>query len=155
MSKTDHAQVILLLADGFEEAAAITILTTLRQAGLAVNLVGLRSNRVNGAHGLTIIPNTSLDQVLAALPPMLALVLPGGAAHLARLRIDPRVNTLVQHTLLEKAVLVSVENQATKLVTDLIEVNDVPYQVIEPEAGMYPEEFAHNLAQQLIGRRER
>jgi hypothetical protein len=154
MPKIDKAQVILLLADGFEEAATITILTTLRQAGLAVNLVSLRSKRVNGAHGLTIIPNTSLDQVLMAPPPVLALVLPGGAAHLARLRIDPRVNTLVQYSLLAEAVLVGVENQATKMVNDLAEVKNLPCQVVEPEAGMYAEEFAYKLAQQLLGRQE-
>ncbi len=49
MTKTGRAQTILLLADGFDEAAVSIILTTLRQAGLAVSLVGLRSRRVSGA----------------------------------------------------------------------------------------------------------
>lgn len=155
MSKTGRSQVILLLADGFDEAAVGIILTTLRQAGLAVNLVGLRSKRVSGAHGLMLVPNTSLERLLAALPPILALILPGGAGHLARLRLDPRVGGLIQQSLAEEALLVSLENQATKMMSDLAETNGQAMTIIEPEAGTYLEDFAITLAQQLVGMAER
>lgn len=151
MAKTGQPQVILLLADGFDEAGVSIILTTLRQAGLAVSLVGLRSKRVNGAHGLIIVPNTSLDRILAISPPILALILPGGVGHLARLRVDPRVSTLIQQSISEKSILVGLEDEATQIVVELIQTAGGSSNIIEPKAGMYLEDFASALAQQLLG----
>lgn len=151
MSKTAQPQIILLLADGFDEALVGIMLTTLRQAGLAVSLVGLRSKRVSGAHGLIIVPNTSLDRILESTPPILALILPGGTSHLARLRVDPRVSTLIQQNLLADTILVGLDDQATKMVSDLVESNCEMVKIIKPEAGMYMEDFAYSLAQKLIG----
>ena len=154
MSKNDRAQVIVLLADGFEEAGVSIILTTLRQAGLAVNLVGLRSRRVSGAHGLVIVPNTSLDRMLEVSVPILALILPGGAGHLARLRVDPRVSRLLKRSIAQKAILVGLGNQVSQTVTDLVANNGQSTKIIQPKAGMYLEDFASSLAQRLVGMTE-
>lgn len=150
MSKTVQPQIILLLADGFDEAVVGIVLTRLRQAGLAVSLVGLRSKRVSGAHGLVIIPNASLDRILEAPPPVLALVLPGGAGHLARLRVDPRVSVLIQKNIRD-TILVGLDEQATKMVRDLTDTNGEAINIIEPEVGIYMEDFACSLAQRLVG----
>ncbi len=151
MSKTGQTPIILLLADGFDEAAVSIILTTLRQVGLPISLTGLRSRRVRGAHGLVIMPNTSLDRVLEKSSPILALIIPNGAGHLARLRVDPRVRNLLHRCLAEQATLVSLGEQAVGLVVDLAESNGETLNIIQPEAGMYLEDFAAILAQQLTG----
>jgi hypothetical protein len=151
MSKTGHAQIILLLADGFDEAAVSIILTNLRQAGLAVNLVGLRSRRVSGAHGMIVVPNTSLDRVLEISSPILALILPGGASHLTRLRVDPRVSTLLQRSIMEETILVGLEDQVTKTIIEMTGNNGESINILEPEPGIYLEDFARTLAQQLVG----
>jgi hypothetical protein len=125
-------------------------LTTLRQAGLAVNLVGLRSRRVSGAHGLVIVPDTSLDRMLRDSAPILALILPGGAGYLARLRVDPRVSTLLKRSIVEKAILVGLDNYVFQTVTDLVANNDQSANIIQFKAGMYLEDFASSLAQRLV-----
>lgn len=91
-------------------------MTNLRQVGLAVSLVDLRSKRVSGAHGMVIVPNTDLDQVLEVSLPILALILPRGAGHLARLRVDSRVSTLLQRSIGEEAILVSLGDQVSETV---------------------------------------
>jgi hypothetical protein len=151
MPKTRHARVLLLLADGFDEAAVSIVLTELRQAGLAVSLVGLRSRPVNGAHGLVVVPNTSLDRVLEVSSPILALILPEGTGHLARLRVDPRVSNLLQKSIAEDAMLIGLGNQATKMILDLTEIDGEAIRITEPEAGMYLQDFARTLAQRLVG----
>jgi hypothetical protein len=151
MSKSAQSQILMLLADGFDEAAMGTILTTLRQAGLAVSLVGLRSNRVSGAHGLTIVPNASLDRIVVVRPPVRALIVPGGTGHLARLRVDPRVNMLIQSCVNQEADLISLDAQATQMIRQMAESARKATKIIEPEAGIYMEEFARNLVHHLAG----
>jgi len=153
MSKTRRTQVILLLADGFDEAAVSVILTALRQIGLAVTVVGLRARRVSGAHGLTIVPNTSLDRLLGESLSISALILPGGLGYLSRLQIDPRVSTLLQQTMGQEALLVSLSNPVTQMIRDLAQVKGQQVKVIEPKAEMYLEAFAEVLAAQLVGQK--
>ena len=149
MPRTRHAQIILLLADGFDEVAVCIALATLRQAGLAVSLVGLRSRRVKGAQGLVIVPDTSLDRLLETPSPILTLILPGKTGYLARLRPDPRVGTLLRQCIAEKAIVVSLEDQAIDLFVDLAEMKEIIVKIIKPDAGMPLAEFARILAQQL------
>ena len=127
------------------------IVTTLRQVGLPISLTGLRSKRVSGAHGMVIVPNTSLDRVMEKPSPIPALIIPDGAGHLARLRVDPRVRTLLQRGLAEQTILVGLGEQAAGLVVDLAESNGETLNIIQPEAGVYMEDFAATLAQRLAG----
>ncbi len=150
MPKTHRTQTVLLLADGFDEAAVGLILARLRQQGLAVSLVGLRSKRVSGAHGLVIVPDMSLDRLLEIASPISALILPGGAGHLARLRVDPRVSSLLQRSIVEAAILVGLGGQVAQTVVELAESNGRSIEVIKPEAGAYLEDFACTLARQLV-----
>jgi hypothetical protein len=148
MSKTTHGQVILLLADGFEETAVTILLTTLRQAGLAVTVVGLRSRRVNGVHGLTIVPDTSLERLLEKPPPLLAVVLPGGLGHLGRLKVDPRVGALLGRGVAEEAMLVGVGPHLAELTPHLAE-EEQQIRWLVPEPGQPLEQFATKIAQRL------
>lgn len=150
MSKTEHAQVNLLLADGFDEGAVSIVSIVLRQAGLPVSLVGLRAKQVRGAHGLIIVPNTSLDRVLEESSPILALILPGGAGHLARLRTDPRVKNLLQQVVAERIMLVSLGDEITQMMIELVGTSPEPVNIVQPHKGMHMEEFASKLVQHLV-----
>lgn len=69
--------VFVFIAEGFEEIEAITPVDVLRRAGLCVETVSVEKElKVTGAHGITIVCDTTLaesEKVQAD-----ALVLPGG-----------------------------------------------------------------------------
>lgn len=67
--------VYLLLAPGFEEVEALTPLDYLRRVGQEVKLVGVSSQIVTGAHGITVHCDTVVEE-LDTLPEL--LILPGG-----------------------------------------------------------------------------
>ena len=76
------AKAIIVLADGFEEIEAVTPVDILRRAGVAVEIVGLDSTEVRGAHDITLVA----DRTLGETEDVDAIILPGGmpgATHLA------------------------------------------------------------------------
>ncbi|MCB0171436.1 MAG: DJ-1/PfpI family protein [Anaerolineae bacterium] len=148
MPKTDHGQIILLLADGFEETAFTILLVMLREAGLAVLVVGLRTGRVNGAHGLMIVPDISMDRLLEKMPPILAVILPNSVGHLGRLQVDPRVGALLGRSVEESAMLVGLGPHIAEL-TDHFMGLDHPISWLVPEPGQPLEQFATIIARRL------
>ncbi|MCK5803410.1 MAG: DJ-1/PfpI family protein [Lentisphaeria bacterium] len=69
--------IAVLLANGFEEIEAVTIIDVLRRADLRVSVASINEEeRVTGAHGLTLVTDT----VLSKLRPLDfdMVVLPGG-----------------------------------------------------------------------------
>ena len=148
MSGTHRAQTILLLADGFDEAGVGVILSRLRQEGLAVSLVGLRANRVYGAHGLVIVPDKSLDRLLEATAPISALILPGGSNHLVRLRLDPRVGVLLKRCVEEQAILVGLDWQMEDMTSIGAELGD-GLSWLRPEPGQPLDRFVTTLIRRL------
>ncbi|MEO6711209.1 MAG: DJ-1 family glyoxalase III [Planctomycetota bacterium] len=87
-------RVLVLLADGFEEIEAVTVIDVLRRAGAEVVVAGLAAERVRGAHGIEVRADTVLDQVESAKIDM--LVLPGGQPGARNLEADARVLDLVR-----------------------------------------------------------
>ncbi len=87
-------RVCVVLADGFEEIEAVTIVDVLRRAGIDVTLAGVAGDRVRGAHGIEVRADTTLD----ALPevPWDAVVLPGGLPNATTLRDTPAVLDLLR-----------------------------------------------------------
>jgi protein deglycase len=88
------ATAVVLLAEGFEEIEAITIVDVLRRAKIDVTTVSLGTRTVCGAHQISVLADTSLDAVGAH--PADAVVLPGGMPGSANLRDDPRVLDLLR-----------------------------------------------------------
>jgi len=84
--------VAVLLADGFEEIEAITIVDVLRRAGLMVRTLGVGSLQLQGAHGITV----RADELLVREADYDAVVLPGGLPGAATLRDDPGVLVMVR-----------------------------------------------------------
>jgi 4-methyl-5(b-hydroxyethyl)-thiazole monophosphate biosynthesis len=88
------ASALLILAEGFEEIEAVTIIDVLRRAGIGVTVAALVSSPVRGAHEIAIAADTTLGLVDTEL--FDALVLPGGMPGAKHLREDPRVLALVR-----------------------------------------------------------
>jgi len=87
-------QVLVILAEGFEEIEAVTLIDVLRRAGVEVVSASLGDTRVRGAHAVTIEADCRLDEVIAQT--FDAVVLPGGMPGSKNLRDDPRVLECLQ-----------------------------------------------------------
>ncbi len=87
-------KVIVPLAEGFEEIEFSTIVDVLRRAGIAVTVAGLKEGITNGAHGVRVAPDTSIDKLSADY--FDAIVLLGGNPGFVNLGKDERVLELVQ-----------------------------------------------------------
>lgn len=95
------ANALILLAEGFEEIEAVTIVDVLRRAEVAVTTAALTAKRVLGAHGIVVEADRLLDDVQAdgidagGGRGFDALVLPGGMPGSRHLRDDARVKQLI------------------------------------------------------------
>jgi 4-methyl-5(b-hydroxyethyl)-thiazole monophosphate biosynthesis len=81
------AKACILLADGFEEIEAITVVDVLRRVGVEVSAIGVRGLDVRGAHGLRVHADGLLRDLQQL--PWDAVVLPGGSQGATTLRDDP------------------------------------------------------------------
>lgn len=88
------ARVLVPIAPGCEELEAVTIIDLLRRAGIEVVVAGLQDGPVKASRGVTLLPDTSLDEVLESNFDM--LVLPGGLPGADHLDQDPRIHRLLQ-----------------------------------------------------------
>jgi len=68
-------QVVVVLAEGFEEIEAVTPIDVLRRAGLDVVVAGVGATAVRGAHGVTYQCDVALEEIRSTPG---AIVLPGG-----------------------------------------------------------------------------
>lgn len=87
-------QVLMILADGFEEIEAVGTADVLRRSGLDVTLAGLAGLSVTGSHHIRIIA----DKILAEVKPenFDAIVLPGGMPGSNNLRESEAVLSAVR-----------------------------------------------------------
>ena len=83
---------VVLLAPGFEELEAVTIVDVLRRAGISVLLAGIANGPIAGGHGIKVMPDISIDDVKAYD----ALILPGGNPGYLNLERDERVLKLIR-----------------------------------------------------------
>jgi len=88
------AKALVFLASGFEEIETVTIVDVLRRAGVDVTVAGLTPNVVEGAHGMRIVPDKSIDDV--SIEDFDAFVVPGGNPGYKNLRNDPRVIDIIK-----------------------------------------------------------
>jgi 4-methyl-5(b-hydroxyethyl)-thiazole monophosphate biosynthesis len=90
------ASAAVLLAEGFEEIEAVTIIDVLRRAGVEVTTLGTGSLSVTGSHGIAIEADALLVQ--GTDQPWDMVVLPGGMPGAAHLRDDENVQALLRRT---------------------------------------------------------
>lgn len=87
-------RVLVPLAQGCEELEAITIIDLLRRADITVVTAGLTDEPVVASHGVTIVPDTTLDKALSDVFDM--VVLPGGLPGADNLNSDERLHELLK-----------------------------------------------------------
>lgn len=86
--------VYVMLADGFEEIEALTVVDVLRRVGIDVSTVSISDSKtVTGSHNISVISDTLLDN--ADLDNAEMIVLPGGM---------PGTNNLYNNHVLEKSI---------------------------------------------------
>ncbi|MBN1442605.1 MAG: DJ-1/PfpI family protein [Planctomycetes bacterium] len=87
-------RVCVLLADGFEEIEATTIVDVLRRAEVEVATLGVSGRDVRGAHDIVIRADRTLEE--GGGGPWDAVILPGGMPGSKNLRDDPAVQKLIR-----------------------------------------------------------
>ncbi len=95
-------QVLVLLAPGFEEIEAITVVNIFRRAGINVVMAGTVEGPIEGARGVRVLADISIDQVGAgprACPAFDMVVLPGGMGGTENLGKDTRVRQVLKEAI--------------------------------------------------------
>jgi 4-methyl-5(b-hydroxyethyl)-thiazole monophosphate biosynthesis len=92
----------VLLADGFEEIEAVTVIDVLRRAGVAVSVLGASTTgsgaaarKALGSHGISVNVDAALVDVAALGTGFDAVVLPGGLPGATNLRDNVCVRDFV------------------------------------------------------------
>jgi protein deglycase len=85
------ATALVILAPGFEEIEAVTIIDLLRRGGVDVTVAGLDRNMVVGSHGIAVKPDIYYEEVDGLACDM--LILPGGQPGTDNMKSNP---TLIQ-----------------------------------------------------------
>jgi 4-methyl-5(b-hydroxyethyl)-thiazole monophosphate biosynthesis len=92
--------VLVLLAEGFEEVEAVTPIDYLRRVNINVTVAALGTACVTGSHGIPIIADTTVTELekQKKLNPFCwdALVLPGGSGGAANLAASQEIGTLLK-----------------------------------------------------------
>ncbi len=143
--------VFVLWGDRFDETVATIFVTELREAGLLVKVVGLTSRHISGAHGLTLLPDLTLDQALPLADQAVCLIIPATSQWGKRLNNDPRVHKFIKQA----------SSSQTKFVVGLWNETiqsglDIP-EAVRKNVIVYPQpenlvQFARELAKQLSKR---
>jgi protein deglycase len=91
------AEVLVLLARGFEEIEAVTVIDVLRRAGVHVTAMAVEEREVSGSRGVVVVA----DAILAAVKDdsFDLVYLPGGLESMERLAADPRIGDLLRRHL--------------------------------------------------------
>ncbi|MBN1995406.1 MAG: DJ-1/PfpI family protein [Anaerolineae bacterium] len=110
-----HHYVFVLWADRFDEAATAIFVTMLREVGMRVKVVGLTPQPINGAHGLILQPDFTLDEALALAPHTTCLIIPTTLAGLKRFQHDPRLAELLQQAQANQSRFVFASGDETNL----------------------------------------
>jgi 4-methyl-5(b-hydroxyethyl)-thiazole monophosphate biosynthesis len=87
------AKTAILLADGFEEIEALTVVDVLRRANVICDMTSLEGHSVKGCHNMELTVDKTLDEIDDSYQ---MVILPGGLPGATNLRDDDRVIKLVQ-----------------------------------------------------------
>jgi len=88
-------KVLVTLAPGFEEIETITVVDILRRAGARVVLAATEEGSIEGSRGISILPDTLIDQVDDKDFDL--VVLPGGQPGTRNLQSNTKVKAIIQN----------------------------------------------------------
>lgn len=90
---------LLILADGFEEIEAISVIDILRRAGISLKIAGLTQLEVKSARKMIIMADALLQDVLSENFEM--IILPGGEPGTTNLENSKKVAELLKNQVVE------------------------------------------------------
>ena len=89
-------KVLVMLANGFEEVEALTVVDYLRRTGIEVKMVSTEKDlQVEGSHGIKVIGDLMTDEIKDPLN-YRGIFIPGGLPGATNLRDDSRVIDLIK-----------------------------------------------------------
>ena len=88
--------IYIFLANGFEEVEALATVDVLRRADLKVKIVGIGSDVITGAHGISTVCD-AVDSDLTPGDDIEAVILPGGMPGTLNLERSAKVNAFVDY----------------------------------------------------------
>ncbi|MBU3911610.1 MAG: DJ-1/PfpI family protein [Candidatus Omnitrophica bacterium] len=98
-------KAIVVLAEGFEEIEAVTIIDILRRAGIGVTVASLDDLKVQGSHGVTVLADIELEKAGSDFD---ACVLPGGMPGSTHLATSKTVQDLIEKMNREKKIVAAI-----------------------------------------------
>jgi hypothetical protein len=98
--------VFVLWGQGFDEIAASIFVGELRRSGIRVKLVGLHSRQITGQHGITLVPDITLEQALYRANRTCCIIIPAPLLALQQFSYDPRLAELLRLTAENQALIV-------------------------------------------------
>lgn len=94
--RLEQCQNFILVADQFDETFVINTLAQRHGVGI----VAVQNTPIQGCHGLTILPDFTIGELLSYCQlHHTTLIIPGGERCLATLFSEPRVYNLIEHRL--------------------------------------------------------
>ncbi len=99
-------RVLVVLAEGFEDVEATAPIDVLNRVGVEVTIASLFSGPVNAAYGNTIMPDTTVAEVVDEV--FDGIVLPGGVYNANSLAGSSEVLTLVRRHYEEKRLVAAI-----------------------------------------------
>jgi len=100
------SKAIVFLANGFEEIEASTIIDILRRGKVDVTVVGLDTQKVQGAHNIEFISDTFIEKM--NLENFDAVILPGGSPGYKNLKKNKIVLTTIREAFYKKKLVAAI-----------------------------------------------
>lgn len=86
-------KTVILIATGFEEIEAITVIDILRRAGIEIIVAGLDGINITGSHGITVVADKKISDLKSDFD---AVILPGGMPGAIHLHNSKDVNDFIK-----------------------------------------------------------
>lgn len=98
-------KALIILAEGFEEIEAVTVIDVLRRAGIGVTVAGLSALQVKASRGVIIMAEKKLNEVTKDFD---ALILPGGSTGAANLAASEESGSLIKSMYQDNKIIAAI-----------------------------------------------
>jgi len=98
-------KAIIVLAEGFEEIEAVTVIDVLRRSGIEVTVAGLDDLNAQGSHGITIAADVKLENAGTDFD---ICIFPGGMPGATHLGCSEKVQALIETMNKDKKIIAAI-----------------------------------------------